>query len=118
MSVQNLRTAIGHLKETGEVAVNRHPKFQVISIKNYDRYQSVGSQTAGNRQQSKNERIEESKNKINLLGIYPPIDKYHYYFQYQYQLQYQYQYQYRLYSFEYNCILLYLLYSFVFPIFS
>lgn len=33
------RTAIEHLKITNEITVKRHPKFLVISIVNYNRYQ-------------------------------------------------------------------------------
>lgn len=54
LSVKNVRTALKHLETTGEVAVNRHPKFSVVTIKNYNLYQSDGtingSQVADNRQ--------------------------------------------------------------------
>lgn len=40
LSIQQARTAIEHLKYTGEITITRHSKFQVISIKNYDFYQS------------------------------------------------------------------------------
>ena len=33
------RTAIQHLKTTNEITIKRHPKFLVISIVNYNRYQ-------------------------------------------------------------------------------
>ncbi|MDE5753903.1 MAG: hypothetical protein K2H89_05110 [Oscillospiraceae bacterium] len=76
LSVQNVRTAIGHLKDTGEVTVKSYAKFSVISIKNYNLYQSsnsqltgnqqaTNSQLTGNQQQSKNVRIEECKNERN-----------------------------------------------------
>ena len=54
LSVKNVRTALKHLETTEEVAVNRHPKFSVVTIKNYNLYQSDGivngSQAASNRQ--------------------------------------------------------------------
>ena len=54
LSVKNVRTALKHLETTGEVAVNRHTKFSVVTIKNYNLYQSDGivngSQVADNRQ--------------------------------------------------------------------
>ena len=50
LSIKNVRTAIDHLKQTGEVAVKPYSKYSVISIKNYDLYQSDGRQTAGSRQ--------------------------------------------------------------------
>ena len=56
LTVKNVRTAIEHLKKTGELAVNRHPKFSVFTIKNYNLYQSTGSQPA---------TIEERNKEIN-----------------------------------------------------
>ena len=54
LSVKNVRTALKHLETTGEVAVNRHPKFSVVTVNNYNLYQSDGtingSQVADNRQ--------------------------------------------------------------------
>lgn len=67
LSVKNVRTAINHLKTTGEVAVNRHPKFSVITVKNYYSYQAdgtvSGSQVAENRQTTGSQpaTIEEGK---------------------------------------------------------
>ena len=70
LTVKNARTAIEHLKLTGELAIKRHSKFSVISIVNYDLYQargqsngqSKGSQRAVKGQQSKNIRKKEVKN--------------------------------------------------------
>lgn len=65
LSVKNIRTALEHLKKTGEVAVSRHSKFSVFTVKNYSVYQSGGSQVAENRQSdgSQPATIKESKNK-------------------------------------------------------
>ncbi len=64
LTVKNVRTALGHLQKTGEVAVNRHPKFSVFTVKNYCLYQSTGSQPAVNGQSTGSQRatIEEYKN--------------------------------------------------------
>ena len=35
MSLKEVRTALTHLKETGEVAVRIYPKYSVISVVNY-----------------------------------------------------------------------------------
>lgn len=43
-SIKNVRTALNHLKRTGEVADRTSNKFRIISIKNYDKYQSNGRQ--------------------------------------------------------------------------
>ena len=78
VSIKSVRTALDHLKSTGEVASTAYNKFQVISIINYDLYQAVGAsrtassgqatgkQTAGKGQQSKNIRTKEVKNAKNL----------------------------------------------------
>lgn len=50
LSVRNIRTALEHLKETGELTVERHANFSVITIKNYDEYQAVDSQSTEKRQ--------------------------------------------------------------------
>lgn len=72
LSIRNVRTALDHLKSTGEVTVDRHPKYSLITVVNYDLYQSTptgktagsrhstDSQAAGNRQQYKN--IKNYKN--------------------------------------------------------
>ena len=55
LTVKNVRTALEHLKTTGEVAITRHPKYLEISIENYDAYQSAGNQTAIKRQSNGNQ---------------------------------------------------------------
>lgn len=70
LSVKNMRTAINHLKSTGEVATKQYSKFQVITIQNYDEYQKngrvSGSQSAGKWQHNKN--IKNIKNIYNKEG--------------------------------------------------
>jgi len=39
LTIQQVRTAVEHLKTTGEITCTRYSKFQVISIVNYDIYQ-------------------------------------------------------------------------------
>ena len=67
MSVQNVRTAIRHLKQTGEIEMKSFHDFSIVTIVNYDRYQADNSldnsqltvcQQAANRQLT---TIEESK---------------------------------------------------------
>ena len=43
MSVQNVRTAIRHLKQTGEVEMKSFRDFSIVTIVNYDRYQADNS---------------------------------------------------------------------------
>ena len=73
LTVMNVRTAIKHLKLTQEITVSQHSKFSVITVKNYDAYQTAnkvannqltGNQQATNRQlttieEGKTERKEE-----------------------------------------------------------
>jgi biotin operon repressor len=68
LTVQQVRTAIQHLKSTGELTSKSHSKFQVITIVNYNLYQdkstgknspkqqSVNIQLTVNQQQSKNNK--------------------------------------------------------------
>lgn len=67
LTEREVRTALNHLISTGEVTVNRHPKFSVFTIKNYIKYQSSDtlndSQVTENRQSSDSQSttIEEGK---------------------------------------------------------
>lgn len=64
LTEQNIRTAIKHLKETGEVTVKSHSKFSVVTINNYNQYQSVNSQLTGN-QQTTNSQLTDSQQATN-----------------------------------------------------
>lgn len=70
LSVKAVRTALNHLIGTGEVAVKRHPKFTVFSIKNYDKYQVGGRQEGtegaqeGQGKGTEGATIEERKKEI------------------------------------------------------
>lgn len=50
---KQVRTVFEHLKMTGEVASKVYPKFQVITILSYDRYQAKGQSTGQSTGQSK-----------------------------------------------------------------
>lgn len=52
LSTKNIRTAIKHLKSTGEVASRSTSKFTIITITNYEKYQGVASKTASEWQAS------------------------------------------------------------------
>ncbi len=45
LSAQEVRTAIKHLILTGEITDSSSPRFRIISIKNYGKYQDVNRQT-------------------------------------------------------------------------
>ena len=67
LSIQSVRTAINHLKSTGELTGSKTPKFSIISIENWGRYQgyqqgsqqSANSQLTVNQQHPKNIRNKE-----------------------------------------------------------
>lgn len=61
MSVQNVRTALNHLKLTGEITSGQHSKFSVISIVNYDLYQSQLTSKLTSSQQAANKQLTTIK---------------------------------------------------------
>lgn len=70
LSVQNVRTAVKKLKNTGELTVSRQAKFSVFTVKNYSKYQTLnteinsqptGDQQAANRQLTTIEEGKEGK---------------------------------------------------------
>lgn len=81
ISIKSVRTALEHLKSTGEVATRIYPHFQVITILEYERYQAKpagktagrrqagGRQTAAGGHQSKNSKNgKNEKNGKNVLS--------------------------------------------------
>lgn len=68
LSVKNVRTALNHLKATGELAVRTTSKFSVITVVNYNLYQDDGRQNGrqtadeGQANGRQTATIEESKN--------------------------------------------------------
>lgn len=83
LSVQNVRTALEHLKSTGEITSKSYSKYQVITILKYDEYQSTntidniqltGNQQATNNQLTTNKEYNNNKNNKNniTLSISPP----------------------------------------------
>lgn len=85
MSLQNVRTAINHLKSTGELTVKSHAKYSIFTVVNYCQYQDVNmipniqltdNQQTTNRQlttieEGKKVRKEEEKNIYINNNIYP-----------------------------------------------
>ena len=80
MTVKQIRTALEHLKRTGEVAHKAYSKFGLFTVKNYDKYQtqgsqagsqeavkgqSAGSQEAVKGQQLNNETMKQCNNETN-----------------------------------------------------
>lgn len=82
ISEKNLRTALSHLKKTGEVANLSTPQYSMVTVLNYDRYQDGASQVANegptNGQQVANEGPgrkkvkEEQEEREYIPPIVPP----------------------------------------------
>lgn len=74
LSVQNVRTAINHLKSTGEITVNQHVKYSVFTINNYCKYQLTNTQNnsqATDNQQPTNSQlttIEKGNKDKNIIS--------------------------------------------------
>lgn len=81
MSVQEVRTAIKHLKSTGELTGRTYKKFQVLSILRYSTYQSASTGTSTGKQQGANiqstgkqqqyKNVKNNKNEKNIGGGAP-----------------------------------------------
>lgn len=72
LSVQQVRTALEHLKSTGDVTSSASPQGTVITVKNYGKYQ-IPTNTSTSGQQTDNKR----PNKPHLIKkiiypLYPP----------------------------------------------
>ena len=44
MTYDEVRTAVTHLKSTGEITVTRHSKYSLVRVINYEQYQDVPNQ--------------------------------------------------------------------------
>ena len=74
LSIQQVRTALDHLKLTGEITDKAYPKFRVITVVKYDEYQrdnrqdnsqSTGNQQASNRLLTGNQQQYNNNNNNN-----------------------------------------------------
>ena len=62
LSVQEVRTAIGKLKRTGEILVNSNRHFTIVSIPNYDKFQTDST----DKQQTSNKPSTDKQQTINI----------------------------------------------------
>lgn len=84
-SMQSVRTAISHLKSTGEITITSYPKFSVITVQNYDKYQTQqqSKQQASNKQPTSKQQatntiirnIEDKKIRNKNIGPSPSAKK-------------------------------------------
>ncbi len=95
LSIQQVRTALRHLKITNEINIKTTTKYSIITINNYNKYQqnphdtantqSTGDQHTANKQltnnqqqykknkKDKNERIQEDSADAQNVNVYDPI---------------------------------------------
>ncbi len=66
--MQQIRTAIKHLKSTGEVTSSGSAQHTVFKVNNYDLYQDLTSETTNN-QQAINKRSTTNKNEKNEKNV-------------------------------------------------
>lgn len=80
ISVQNVKTAISHLKKSGELTCRKSGKFRIITVSNFNKYQGANrkltsipttSQPATNLQLTADIRTEELKNDKEEKEIKP-----------------------------------------------
>ena len=66
LSIQEVRTALGKLKRTGEILVNSNRHFTIVSILNYDKFQSdsADKQQTVNSHSTTSEKEKKAKNTI------------------------------------------------------
>ena len=92
MSVQNVRTAIKHLKQTGEITMKSYRDYSIITVLNYDKYQSdqqpdnsaanslansqlTGNQQADNRPLTTNEESKKARKQESKKVIAPDLEE-------------------------------------------
>lgn len=92
MSVQNVRTAIKHLKQTGEITMKSYRDYSIITVLNYDKYQSdqqpdnsaansltnrqpTGNQQAANRPLTTNEESKKARKQESKKVIAPDLEE-------------------------------------------
>ena len=80
LSEQQIRTALEHLKSTGEITVRITSKFSIITINSFDSFQPVTDRSTGgqqpfnrpvtDKQQQYNKGIREKRN-LSLSALHP-----------------------------------------------
>lgn len=85
MSIQQVRTALNHLKSTGEITIKSTNQFSIVTIENWAKYQvdetpinTPNNKPTTNEQQTDNKRAttpKEIKNIRNKEDIYTCISK-------------------------------------------
>lgn len=63
ITMRQARTAISHMRTTGEVTTQNYPQFSIISIQNWDKFQTVrqGSDKAATSERQHNKNIKKKE---------------------------------------------------------
>lgn len=70
LTVNKIRTALGHLQSSGEITVKAYTKFSVFTVNNYCLYQGINSQTTDNSQTNNSQTTDKShSNHIQITTI-------------------------------------------------
>jgi hypothetical protein len=76
LTIDEVRTALGHLKSTGEITSRKRPHYQVITIVSYSKYQEIPGKTPSKSQADpkqipcKSQQYKNYKNYKNEKNIY------------------------------------------------
>ena len=65
LTISQVRTALSHLKETGEIAITRRSRYLVITVLNYSKYQDIDNQMTIKSHSNRNQiafKSQQSKN--------------------------------------------------------
>ena len=62
LTIRQTRTALQHLKSTNEVTCHSTPKYTLITVNNYDKYQSMTNRTTNKRQTTDTQNDKQSDN--------------------------------------------------------
>ena len=75
ISVQNVRTAINHLKSTGEITTKSTNKFTIISVANWEKYQCCDEEINKQTNKPANNQLTNNQQTTNNIKEYKNIKK-------------------------------------------
>ena len=81
ISVQSVRTALNHLKSTGEVTYQSGPQYGLVTISNYEKYQGLTDQPTSQQQTTNNQltndqqQLKKDKESKKVRNIPPKSPK-------------------------------------------
>lgn len=64
MTHSEVRTALEHLVETGEISVEAFPRYTVVTVLNYDKYQTKPPEKPKQKPKTKKAKESEAVNKV------------------------------------------------------